>query len=531
VHSRYERSLADVAVGGQRVVIRLQVRRFVCQQGRCPTATFAEQLTGLTSRCARRTVLLRGVLEAIGVALAGRAGARMAGRLGVAVGRSTLLRLVRALPEPNVTGVEVLGVDDFAFRRGRVYGTVLVDIGTHRPIDLLPDREAATFAAWLTDHPGTRVICRDRAGAYAEGGRGGAPQAVQVADRWHLWRNLADQVEKTVLRHRACLREPVPETSTPPLEPDTSAAPAPPETAPPEKRIVTRTTQRYTAVQDLRSRGESISAISRRLHLDVQTVRRFAHAASLDQLLAKTLERASVLDGFTPYLHQRWHQGCTDAALLTTELKAQGYTGSDQTVRRYLRPFRWGRPTPPPGPIAPTVREVTGWIMRRPESLDAEEQARFKEVLVRCPHLDAARWHVAAFAEMLTGLHGDRLDAWIAKVDAGDLPDLHSFTIGLRRDHEAATNGLTLPYSSGPVEGNVNRIKMLKRQMYGRAKFDLLRKRVILVTSPRSAHDRQALGTVNPAARRTSAPRPGRPPRTGRRGGAEKSPSGARTGR
>jgi len=243
-----------------------------------------------------------------------------------------------------------------------------------------------------------------------------------------------------------------------------------------------RTTQRHAAVQDLRAHRESIAAISRSLHLDIQTVRRFAHATSLDQLLAKTAERASVLDAFTPYLHQRWNQGCTDAAALTQELRAHGYTGSDQTVRRYLRPFRGGRSTPPPGPVAPTVREVTGWILRRPDALDAEEQARFKEVLARCPHLSAAAAHVAAFAEMLTGLHGDRLDAWIAAVDADDQPDLHSFITGVRRDHQAVTNGLTLPYSSGPVEGNVNRIKMLKRQMYGRAKFDLLRKRILLAS-------------------------------------------------
>ena len=475
VHSRYERTLADVAVGGQRVVIWLRVRRFFCRQVACPAVTFAEQLTGLTQRYGRRTIMLRGVLEQLGLALAGRAGARMAGRLGVAVSRSTLLRLLRALPESEVSGVAALGVDDFALRRGHVYGTVLVNMDTHRPIDLLPDREAQTFVTWLGEHPGTRVICRDRAGAYAEGGRSGAPQAVQVADRWHLWHNLADHVDKTVLRHRACLREPVAET--PPVDPGALAAPAPPE-----KKIVTRTKERYKAVQDLRAGGESISAISRRLHLDVQTVRRFAHATSLDVLLAKTAERASVLDGFAPYLHQRWNQGCTDAARLTQELRVQGYAGSDQTVRRYLRPFRSGRPTPPAGPVAPTVRQVTGWIMRRPTTLDAQEQTRLEQVLARCPHLEAATAHVAAFAEMLTGLHGDQLDTWIGKVDADDLPDLHSFVAGLRRDQQAVTNGLTLPYSSGLVEGHVNRIKMLKRQMYGRAGFALLRKRVLLTT-------------------------------------------------
>jgi hypothetical protein len=154
----------------------------------------------------------------------------------------------------------------------------------------------------------------------------------------------------------------------------------------------------------------------------------------VEQLLAKTAERASVLDGFTAYLHQRWNQGCTDAAQLTKEPKAQGDAGSDQTVRRYLRPFRSGRPTPPPVPTRPTVREVTGWMLRRPEALEPEEQTRLKEVLARCPHLDTASAHVAAFAEITSGLRGDRLDGWITAVEADDLPCLHSFTSGLRRD-------------------------------------------------------------------------------------------------
>jgi len=487
VHSRYGRRLADAAIGGRRVLIRLAVRRFFCANPGCPAATFAEQVEGLTLRYARRTPALAAMLGAVAVALAGRAGARLAGLLGMAAGRSSLLRLVMALPDPPAGPVRVLGVDDFAFRRGRIYGTLLIDVETGKPVDLLPDREADTFAAWLREHPGAEVICRDRAGAYADGARRGAPAAIQVADRWHLWHNLAEHVEKAVARHRGCLAPPEPEpeagpaaASSPAADLAQAAAAAAAERTE-QSAMARRTRDRYEQVQALRAQGMGIKPIMRELHLAKETVRRFYRAASVDELLAKTRDRRpSILDDHKPYLHQRWNQGCTNVWQLHAEIRGQGYRGGYGTVRDYLQPFRALAAAPPATPAPPKVRDVTSWLLRDPDSLDEDEKLTLTQIRERCPHLDALAGHVTEFAKILTGRHGERLDAWIAAVDAGDQPDLRSFTNGLRHDYDAVLNGLTLPWSSGAVEGNVNRIKMIKRQMYGHAGFSLLRKRVLL---------------------------------------------------
>ena len=316
VHSRYQRRLLDTAIGGCEVVICLAVRRFICLSPECAKVTFAEQISGLTSRHARRTPAVTAVLQAVALALGGRAGARLTGRLAAGVSRMTLIRLVRAMPDPTVSASpRVLGVDEFALRKGHSYGTLLVDVETRRPVDILDERSSESFAAWLAARPGAEFICRDRAGCYADGGARGAPDAVQVADRWHLWHNLGEAVERAVSRHREHLSAAVTAQaagSAPATAPE--AAPVAPRTG----RIADRTRGRHADVHQMLAGGSSFGEIAAVLGLSRNTIRRFARAASPEELLVHdgTGQRASILDEHAPYLHERWNSGCTNAALL-----------------------------------------------------------------------------------------------------------------------------------------------------------------------------------------------------------------------
>ncbi len=454
--------------------IALVVRRFRCRNIACGAVTFVEQVPELTRPHSRYTPLLRGLLTEVALALAGRAGARLSAALGIPAGRDTLLRLVRAIPEEPAGAVRMLGVDDFAFRRGHRYGTVLVNLATRQPIDLLDGRDGEALAAWLRTHPEVEVICRDRAGGYGEGAHQAAPQATQVADRFHLWQNLGQAVEKTVNTHRAQLA-----ASAPELPPSVQA---PPVLQPlPEKKIVTRMRHHYAAVQQLWAQGLSKAAIGRKLDLHPATVRKFVQARSVDDLIATTEQRAHLVDDYTDYLHRRWNEGERNATQLFREIVELGYPGGELAVQRYLRRYRDGRgQIPQPGPKPPSVREVTSWIMTHPATLTDAAATTLHQIRHRDPDLDRLTTHVRAFATMMTGRHGDRLDAWITSVEHDTLAPLASFARNLRRDHDAVRNGLSLPYNSGQVEGTINRLKMLKRQMFGRARLDLLRKRVLL---------------------------------------------------
>ncbi|MFH8626015.1 ISL3 family transposase [Streptomyces vietnamensis] len=471
VHSSYLWFPADAPSAGRSVVLQLRLRWFRCGNNRCPRRTFAEQIPGLTRRHGRRTERLRSTL-------ADRAGARLAAVLGVAVSRSTVLRLVDALPEPEVPVPRVADVDEYATRKGRHYGTVLVNVETRRPIDLLPGREASSLAAWLAQRPGLEVVCRDRAPFFAEGATAGAPQAVQVADRWHLWHNLNEAAERCVADHRGCLQVLEPNPAQP--APESEALEDPSDSLWPRgHRFADRTRDKHAAVHELLAAGLSRRAIGRQLRMTSRTVKLLADATTPEDLFHGQWQgRPSKLDAFKPYLDDRWNQGCTNAWTAWEEIVPLGYQGSYQRVRAYFREKRLS-----PGPVTarpPSPRTVAGWILRRPETLNETEHLRLKAVLVHCPELDALTGHVRSFGQMLAERRGERPPQWLDAVRRDDLPGLHTLAAGIDRDRDAVIASLTLPWNSGVVEEHVNRIKMLKRQMFGRAGFALLRKRVLL---------------------------------------------------
>jgi len=390
-------------------------------------------------------------------------------------------------------------VDDFAVRRGQSYNTILIDMASRKPVDVLPDREAGTLAAWLRGHPEIQTVCRDRAGAYAEGIRTGAPQAIQVADRFHLWKNVCEAAQKTVAAHHQCLRAAAAAAAEPTAEPSGPERPAPMPLPAAEsadlpgrtRALAERTRARYAAVQESLARGLSRSAVSRELNLDIQTVRRFANAACAEELLGKDEHRSTKLDAYIDMVNQRWNEGVTSAEAITAELRALGFKGSAQTVRRYLRPFRLpgtsrSHPDPrrrnpaPAAPAVPKPRTISRALLTHPDHLTEDDALILKNATAGCAHLERLQQHVRSFAKIMAQRRGPELPAWRETVEADDLPELRSLAAGMRRDLPAVINGLTLEHNSGAVEGNVTRVKRLKRDGYGRANFELLRARILI---------------------------------------------------
>jgi len=490
------RQVADLPWQGIALRVQLRVRRFFCTTPACQQAIFTERLPGLVAPYARKTIRLTQVLEVIGMAVGGEAGARLLTALGMTASPDTLLRLIRRAAVPGAPTPRVLGVDDFAFRRGARYGTILVDLERHQLVDLLPDRTAETFARWLRQHPGVQFISRDRGSSYAEGGRLGAPDAVQIADRFHLCKNLLDTFDLVLLRHHPFLKEAAKSL----LMADPAPTPAPaagyvvrhdePRQLREAARRRERRLMRCAAVHELAEQGVSLSDIARRVGMSRSTTRKYLQSTVLpEQAPRRALPRKA--DAFDAYLRERWNAGEQNSGALFREVRARGYTGSESTLRNYLSDWRsgprrpgrrtyQGRAAPAPPPMRTWTVRQTRWLLvqaiKAPSALD---EAYRTAVLGHSALIQQASALVNDFLRLVRQREVAALDPWLVAAEQSSIPELVSFVQGIRRDADAVEAALRFEWSQGQTEGRVNKLKFVKRSMYGRGKFDLLRQRLL----------------------------------------------------
>jgi transposase len=535
IHGSYGRTVADVPCGGRRVTLALTVRKFVCGTPDCPRKIFTERLPALVQSYARMTNRLSELLQTLGFATCGELGERLVPKLGMCVSGPTLLRRMRAVSIPPPRSVRILGIDDWAWKKGQTYGTILVDLETRRPIELLPDRSAETAQAWLRTHPEVDIVSRDRGGEYAAAARKGAPQAQQIADRFHLLKNLRERLKELMDRKQSCLPE-VEEHASDAIpakaqgSKDTSISPkAEPRTEPePEKHYRTippspyqrpmgtsynefqkqvrrdKRLARYEHVRTLFEQGLSQRAIARKLKLSRATVGQFVQAEEYPEMhQSKGGARRSLLDPYKCYILQRWQQGYRNSVQLYDEITARGFKGSAPLLRKFLAELRKKHqeagsasvltldastqsveipPSLPPKPRIACRMSATraSWLfVSQAGKLDAKQKPHVKQIRAGHPDLERAYQLSQEFVMMLAERREADLDSWLTQAERSGLLEFKKMAKGIRLDYAAVKAALSSEWSNGQVEAQVNCLKLQKRIVFGRANFDLLRLRVL----------------------------------------------------
>jgi transposase len=484
----------------------MTVRRFFCSESRCPRRIFVEPLGGFAARHARTTDRLARTHLAIGSALGGEAGARLAEEFAVPTSSDTLLRRVREGGAPAPGSPRLVGIDDGAWRKGQRYGTIVVDLETSEVIDLLPDRDATTVSTWLAAHPGIELVSRDRSSSYSQAATEAASEAQQVADRWHLLKNVREAIERLFERHLPVITEALKPVDPIPESPENAAPgevprPAtitgtlsqespPPAPAPPRKEAALakrrRRVERFERVHELRRQGIPIRQIALDLGMSRNAVRRYLRHEKCPEWGPRRASR-SRMDPHREWVDARVAEGRINASEVHRELLSRGVRISYASVRRYLtgRLGRAGKtrprvnaakpkPTPPPSP-----RQLSfDWVRRR-EKRTVEGRGRLDAIRAASPDLAAALDLADEFTALIRRQSSGTLKDWLTRAEGSPCPEVRHFAEGIRRDESAVNAAVTTRWSNGPVEGHVNRLKTIKRQMYGRAGFALLKARVV----------------------------------------------------
>jgi transposase len=471
----------------QGVPVRLNIvtRRWRCRNADCSRRIFVERLDEVARPHARWSHPLAEILRVFGHGAGGRPAERLLGKLGMTASDHTILRhLRRAVSRtPTPSTLRVIGIDDWAWTKGQSYGTIMVDLETHTVADVLPDRSALSVAKWLRQHPGVEVVCRDRHGLYAEGARQGAPQARQVADRFHLIDNLRERLEQQMSGHHAPIRS-------------AGASPNSGETPEQDQAIVQdgrrRLLEQFAQVKALYRLGDTASAVVKATGLSRKRVDKWIRLERLPERNKMAPTTASP-SAYHAHLSRRWTEGMTKIRWLLDEVRRLSYTGCRSRLAEYISPWRTGSTAPRASagsssltlPVDPT----TG---TRISALVATALCMKPRPMLTQPQLDALRLLKAAlpgfrtmrrlalqFRALLRSRKPDKLSVWIADAARSGIFALQRFAKTLRRDADAVRNAISEPWSSGQVEGQINRLKTMKRAMYGRAGRELLRARML----------------------------------------------------
>jgi transposase len=482
-HSTYFRRLKDLPWQGCAVELRLKARRFRCRNRACARKIFAEPIPEVARSHARWTTRVGEIIRLIGYTAGGLPGSRILDRLAIPISDDTVIRMVKASGDASADDpVRHLGVDDWAWRKGQSYGTILVDLDKRQVIDLLPDRSVEGLQSWLEKHPGVEVITRDRCGIYAEAAEQGAANAVQVADRFHLFLNLSTALERA-LEERSrelCLPDSAPEQEAVQAPPPSQVRTTLEEQRKQQRRQ--RRHERYERVIELHRLGHTQRAISLEVGIERKTIRRWLRARQFPERKPATGRRSHVRE-FHEYLQHRWNEGCHNATRLFHEIRARGYRGSRQMVSNYVSSwrvsprFRSSSKKRKLDRIAPKHAAIL--TCRPTERLSEQQRTLFDRVAVNCPSIRSMRFLALDFREAITNKDSDGMLHWIRTTTQSGIGPLVRFAYGLRKDFKAVISAVETSWSNGQTEGQINRLKAIKRQMYGRAGFRLLRARVL----------------------------------------------------
>lgn len=483
VHSCRRRRIQHLPCSGRTLWLIFAVRHWYCRNPSCSRKIFAESLAPFAGPQQQSSALLQNLQHQLGLIADGEAGRRAAVASGIQISPDTLLRRVVQAPEQTENRTRHFGIDEWAWHMGHRYGTLIVNLDTHRPLVLLPGREQRTLTAWFKKYPEIQVVSRDRGGIYSMAAREGAPQARQVADRWHLLKNIGDALERMMYRHMPLIRLVASELSPKKSPEPEPSVPAPTLRRPERLKQQTRNKrhQRWTEVMALHNKGCGFREISRITGLSRVTVSRWVQSGAFPEISTRPPKRG-LLDPWRKWMEEQRESGNYNASQIWREMVMKGFTGSETIVRDAVA--RWRKGWLPP--VAATTRlpsasRASRWLMPW-RIIRGEENYASRFIGLMCekePQLKIAQQLALDFYRILKTKNKQQLSRWSSNVSESGPVELQRVAAGMEADAAAIYEAITSRWSNGVVEGHVNRLKMLKRQMYGRAGFELLRRRVL----------------------------------------------------